>query len=152
MSEITKEFIQFLIRAKQNTYAGDGEESEPSRPCSKDLHYQEGEFLYIDTYLGSFDFIGEEAVWKNGRPIWGMNYYGRMLVDDIPEGFIKCLKEALKNVPASAPYRGPETFKYGSFEYYCEWKGNVECFEGNEKILFEGKIIYKLSFHGGTLK
>lgn len=61
-------------------------------------------------------------------------------------------KEALKNVQDEAPYRGPEVFKYGSFEYYCDWKGNVECFEGNEKILFEGKVIYELSFHGGILK
>lgn len=39
MGGITKEFIQFLIKAKRNTYAGDGKESEPSRLSSRDLHY-----------------------------------------------------------------------------------------------------------------
>lgn len=78
---------QFLVSAKVNTYAGDGTLSAPSRPNSKDLHYKEGDLLYIDSYFGSADFIGEEVVFENERPIWGMNYYGKMLAPDIPEGF-----------------------------------------------------------------
>ncbi|WP_198543849.1 DUF5680 domain-containing protein [Petroclostridium xylanilyticum] len=64
----------FLVRAKRNTYARDGVLSASSRPNSKDLHYGEGDLLYIDSYFGSADFIGEEVVFENQKPIWGMNY------------------------------------------------------------------------------
>lgn len=101
---------KFLVRAKVNTYAGDGDLSASSRPNSKDLHYIEGDISYIDSYFESTDFIGEEVVFENEKPIWGMNYHGKMLVTDIPEGFSYCLKSALKaaspiNVPGTGIYQ-----------------------------------------------
>ena len=146
------QFIQFLIEAKKNTYASDGKLSTPSRPDSKDLLFQQGAYLYIDTYLGSLDFIGEEAVWHQQRPIWAMNYYGTTLTDEVPEGFSHCLKGALQNVPVEAPYRGPAYFRDGPFEYTCILKGSVDQFDGTEKILLGGKEIYRLIFHGGSLR
>ncbi len=81
------QFVKFLIKAKQNTYAGSGVFSQASRTASKDLAFREGEWSYLDSYLGDFHFIGEEAVWYEQMPFWGMNYYGRMLVEKIPPGF-----------------------------------------------------------------
>lgn len=78
---------EFLVTAKINTYAGDGVLCASLRLNSKDLHYNEGDLLYIDYYFGSADFIGEEVVFENQKPIWGMNYYGKMLIDEIPSGF-----------------------------------------------------------------
>ena len=146
------EFVQFLILAKKNTYAGDGNLSAPSRPASKDLSFNQGDYLYLDTYLGSVDFIGEEAVWHLQKPLWAMNYYGVMLTDEIPEGFSHCLKGALQNAPVEAPFRGPRRFEDGPFEYTCQWKGDLDRFEGTEQIRFNGKVIYELTFHGGSLK
>lgn len=145
-------FVEFLIRAKKNTYAGDGDTAEPSRPTSKDLYYQEGELLYIDTYLGDLDFIGEEAVWQDDKPLWGMNYYGRMLVEEIPAEFSKCLKDALKNAPEEAPFRGPKYYQHEDCEYYCSWQGELGFFSGEEYIEYKGKKVYELSFHGGTIR
>lgn len=146
-------FIDFLIQAKINTYAaGSTAPALPSRPNSKDLHYVEGDYLYIDSYLGEVDFIGEEAVWQGGRPIWAMNYYGVMLVEEIPEGFIDCLLAALRQVPPEAPYRGPAELEHGRFTYYCQWEGNPDRFRGREWIATEGKAIYELDFHGGSVK
>jgi hypothetical protein len=150
--ENQSEFVQFLIRAKKNTYAGDGTLSAASRPASKDLKFEQGDYLYLDTYLGSVDFIGEEAVWHRQEPVWGMNYYGMMLTDEIPEGFSHCLKGALLNAPIEAPYRGPARFQEAAFEYTCQWKGDLEHFEGAEQIFLNGKQIYQLSFHGGSVK
>jgi hypothetical protein len=82
--EFNQQFVQFLIRAKQNTYAGHGSDVAPSRTASHDLRYEEGDFAYYDTYLGGLKFVGEEAVWVKGKPVWGMNYYGWMLVEEIP--------------------------------------------------------------------
>src|SRR5574344_551069 len=43
-----KSFMEFLVKAKQKTYAGKCVETESSRPVSHDLKYQEGKLLYID--------------------------------------------------------------------------------------------------------
>lgn len=56
------DLIDFLIRAKKATYAGEGKEAPSSRPHSHDFHYSEGTLRYIDTYLGSTQFAGEEAL------------------------------------------------------------------------------------------
>lgn len=146
------DFIPFLLRAKQNTYAaGDAGKVEPSRKESCDLAYREGEWSYLDTYLGGFAFIGEEAVWKNGVPIWGMNYYGMMTIADVPEGFTKFHKDALMLIPAEAPFRGPAEFSRERFAYICRWEGDPARFSGDESISFDGQVIYVLTFHGGLV-
>jgi hypothetical protein len=142
---------EFLVNAKVNTYASSKAPSLPSRPNSKDIHFEDETFRYIDTYLGSSDFVGQGAVWYHDKPIWGMNYYGRMLVSTIPEGFIECLKNALKKIPLDAPYRGPASFKHDRFEYKCGWDGSLVCFNGHETILLNHNEIYTLAYHGGAL-
>ena len=147
-----KQFVSFLIQAKQHTYASGQGYMASSRPNSHDLSYSEGEFTYIDTYLGGFHFIGEEVVWKSDVPIWGMNYYGKMLVDQVPQGFGEFLKEALMLASTEAPYRGPGQHRSGSFCYQCEWKGSLEQFEGWEEISYQDALIYRLVFHGGEVR
>jgi len=100
----------------------------------------------------SADFIGEEVVFENQKPIWGMNYYGKMLVDEVLPGFSKCLKSSLKAVPVENPFRGPALFEQDGFVYKCSWQGDISEFNGNEAIYFDGIEIYRLSFHGGYIK
>lgn len=142
----------FIVTAKINTYAAGAEPTVPSRPGSKDLHFQKGKYRYIDSYLGESDFIGEEAVYFENQPVWGMNYFGEMLVGSgVPPGFSHCLKEALKTVSVTAPYRGPSSYREGNFEYHCMWRGDFRSFDGEEEISLEGKKIYRLQFHGGLI-
>jgi len=146
------DFIAFLIRAKKATYAGGGAEALPSRPNSHDLRYSEGDLTYIDTYLGGYEFIGEEAVWFQSQPLWGMNYYGWMLVPEIPDGFSPFLKDTLKQLPEQTPFRGPAQWERGEFAYRCQWSGNMAQFSGEEEIRYHGEVIYKLVFHGGRIR
>lgn len=143
-----QEFISFLIRAKIKTYAGKGAESTSSRPCSHDLQYSEGEYLYIDSYLGGKCFAGEEAVWHNGIPVWSMNYAGKVTDESFSGDF---LKEALKRVPSEKPYRGPEHYEEGPWSYRCRSEGTPEWFQGYESICFRGKLIYECFFHGSAI-
>lgn len=145
------EFLQFLLLAKKSTYAAGASSSGSSRPASSDLQFEQGNFLYIDTYLGSRDFIGEEAVWYRGQSIWGMNYHGVMLVDAVPEGFIEILHAALKLAPAGAPYRGPAELILGDWRYTCQWQGSIDRFQGSERIDHLGQPGYDLFFHGGRI-
>jgi hypothetical protein len=145
------QFVKFLIKAKQNTYAGGGYLSQASRPTSKDLAFRDGDFSYLDTYLGDYHFIGEEAVWYEQTPVWGMNYYGRMLIEKIPPGFGEFLKSALLQVPPEMPFRGPEELIGKDFSYTCSVEGGLEWFHGREFITMQGKRIYQLYFHGGEI-
>ncbi len=58
------EFVNFLVRAKIDTYAGDGSLSLSSRPGSKDLQYREGA---VRTVRGTGS--GERAICP-GRVFW----------------------------------------------------------------------------------
>jgi hypothetical protein len=158
MSVLSKEFVEFLIEAKRHTYAAGGPPSGSSRPASKDLGYKRGGYEYLDSYLGAADFIGEEVVYRDGLPLWGMNYYGRSLADaDAPAtdaagvGMGEMLHAALMEPPFEAPYRGPRSMSRGDCEYRCSWEGDIEQFWGEEEILRKGLRIYFLRFHGGSL-
>lgn len=144
-------FLTFLLKAKKNTYASGKPADSSSRPASHDLTYIEEPFLYIDTYLGGYAFVGEEAVWYSGIPIWGMNYYGKMLNHEIPDGFSDFLKSALLQVPRKLPFRGPVEYAEGVFLYQCKTSGDLNGFKGEETILLYGNPIYRLDFHGGEI-
>ena len=79
--------IKFLIKAKKNTYAVKGTETTPSRTNSQDLIYEEGDYMYYDTYFGGTRFVGEEALWIKDKPIWSMNYAGRVLGENFNGDF-----------------------------------------------------------------
>ncbi len=143
-----KRLIDFLIRAKQKTYAGKGAETNPTRPGSHDLVWREDDLMYYDTYLGGERFAGEEALWISGKPCWSMNYAGRVTGTPFSGDF---LKEALLHVPADQPYRGPETYQNGAYLYTMEVEGSFEWFRGRETILYQGREIYECFFHGGTI-
>ena len=144
-----RKITEFLIRAKQATYAGKGAETAPSRPGSHDLRYREGELEYYDTYLGGERFAGEEALWISGIPYWSMNYCGRVTGNPFSGDF---LKEALLHVPEEIPYRGPETYERGDYAYSCTVNGGPEWFQGKETISWRGVQIYECFFHGGLIR
>lgn len=140
--------IDFLICAKRNTYAAHGARTISSRPSSYDLEYRDGDYYYLDTYIGSEHFCGEEAVWVKGSPVWSMNYSGRVTDENFSGDF---LKEALMQVPYEAPYRGPVFFQHGDYSYHCVHSGDMSWFQGYEEILYLGKKIYECFFHGGKI-
>ena len=140
--------LDFLLRAKQNTYAAKAAESAPSRPNSHDLSYAEGDYLYLDTYLGGERFSGEEAVWLEGKPVWAMNYSGRVLDGRFNGDF---LKHALLLVPSERPYRGPESYQEGDLSYACRVTGSPDWYQGYEEIRFGDALVYECFFHGGSV-
>lgn len=147
---MNERIIKFLCRAKKSTYAcGDAKENSiPCRNKSHDFEYVEGNLKYLDSYLGSQKFSGEEIVWEDDVAIWSMNYIGRVLDEDFSGSF---LKEVLSNVPEEYPYRGPMEFRKDDFVYKCTFKGNIEWFDGYEEIFKENKKVYEAYFHGGIL-
>lgn len=148
-----KQLSKFLVKAKIDTYASSGEGGEKVLlDGSKGFEFEEKEFKYRDRYFGFNPFIGEEIVWQNEKVVWGMNYYGEVVSEIIPSKQIyQFLQEALKKITEDKPFRGPDNFKKGDFEYVNKVKGTVEKFESKEIILYKEQVVYKLNYHGGLV-
>ena len=150
---------QFLIEAKKNTYANSKVlKTQSSRLGSEDYHYDGfvngKKASYHDTYFGGERFIGEEIVYLEDKPVWGMNYYGYALVAQFYEDAIKkVLRPALLNVERSSlPLRGPNRFQTKDYIYTFESSGTLENFSGIEKIFKNNQLIYELRCSGGKIK
>ena len=144
-----EEIIAFRLKANVNTYAAFMNETKASRKGSHDFSFSEGEFSYYDTYLGGERFAGEEAVWKNGRSVYAMNYMGRVLDQRFSGNF---LKEALRAATAQMPFRGPEFYQSGEYIYKCRVTGDIFWFLGYEEIYCGQIKTYECNFHGGMLE
>ena len=143
-----EELIQFRLEANINTYAAFMNEVESTRLDSHDFRYQNGDYVYHDTYVGGEQFAGEEAVWKSGKALYAMNYLGRVLSKDFSGNF---LKDALRHADLKMPYRGPECYEDGEYTYKCSVNGDFSWFQGYEEIFFHDKKVYECYFHGGLM-
>lgn len=144
--------IEFLIRAKTNTYADGTKYKVPStKPNSIDYHYEEDDYVYHDTYFGSKEFYGEEIVYFNNLLIWHMEYKGGVLNNEATDVYAKVLKPALKNVDNKLPLRGPKEFIVDDYKYILETIGTLDKFEGIERIYNKDKLVYELKCRGGKI-
>ena len=152
-----KELAKFLVKAKVGTYAShNSDKIVPQRPGFDELESSQGDWEYRDSYCGFFSAPGQEVVRYNGVPVWAMAYSGGMITKHWGDvAFAKktfgFLKEALKLVRVSAPYRGPKKLKKGDFEYTSKVKGNILSFVGHEVITFKGKKVFAQDYIGGLI-
>ncbi len=144
----------FIVRAKAATYVGSGAHSASSRPGSHDLHYSEGDWLYIDSYFGGTDFIGEEAVFLAGKPVWAMNYYGYILRPELitaaEAGMM--IKASLSRMYSEDRFLGGFQHSQNNLTYTDTSQGDFSHFHGREWIERDGVMAYELLYHGGLVK
>lgn len=138
----------FVHTACAKSYASGTPPTVTGRPAAKEYTYTEGAYQYIDTYVGSGSFAGEEGVWINGMPCWVMNYIGRLLDEAYGYAF---LMEALQHASAESPYRGPAIYQRGPDTYICMVQGSFAWFSGTEAIYSCGKKVCEGTFHGGSI-
>ncbi|HLD57327.1 MAG TPA: DUF5680 domain-containing protein [archaeon] len=106
---------EFITKAKIATYASGGKEKVLGGGI-KELKYKHSGFEYRDRYCGFNPFSGQEIVWKNGKIVWSMIYYGKIISSVVPAKTIyKFLREALRHVNKDMPFRGSENFSNGKF-------------------------------------
>lgn len=140
--------IAFRLKASQNTYAAQTNHAPSTRLDSHDFRYEEGNFTYHDSYVGTEQFAGEEAIWQNGRAVYAMNYMGRVLGERFSSVF---LKEALRLADERMPCRGPEYHQAGEYLYKCKVSGDFTWFQGYEEMYCLHEKVYECYFHGGLI-
>ncbi len=151
------DFTRFLIHAKQQTYASQGDDATvtPLLPGSRQLEYQADQYLYRDIYFGVAYFVGQETVYYQKQPLWAMSYAGGVTStitskQDIANIYA-FLRSALQFVPPEHPYRGPTTYTKDTYAYTNMVHGDVARFSGHETITRDGFCIYELHYSGGLL-
>lgn len=143
-----------IVRAKAATYAGSGPQLLPYRLGSHDLQFADGEWVYHDSYFGDADFLGQEVVYRRGAPVWGMNYYGRLLLPGrISASEIgQMIKRSLTLLYAEGRFLGGFEHVAGDLRYTDETEGDVRAFRGVERIYLSGELAYRLRYHGGLIR
>lgn len=152
----TDKLAQFLNAANKATYANkDAPKVAPSRLKSEDYHFEQDGLIYHDTYFGGRDFIGGEIVYGNEKPVWGANYFGFVLDENISEKEVyDFLRLALMQEYGDdvIPVRGPSYFSTDDKEYRFVVDGDLTNFSGTEEILVGGKVVYRCFVHGGFIR
>ena len=155
MKDLTLEQLNtFIVRAKAATYVGGGAKNLSYRPGSHDLQFHEGAFSYLDSYFGGTDFLGQEVVYFEGKPVWVMNYYGRILeLSQITaEEAGQIIQESLSRMYDEGRFLGGFEHSTGNGDYVDRSEGDVTSFTGREWIIRENVKVYELVYHGGLVK
>ncbi|MBU4274567.1 hypothetical protein KKE19_02010 [Patescibacteria group bacterium] len=152
-SKLTKikldELKGFIVEARNNTYAGEGVlVDNPRLKGSKELEYQKGDWFYRDIYFdGDKNFIGQEVVYYDTKPIWSMGYFGEQPSKEV----VVFLKIALLELAEKCRFGETCELKKKELFYKDQGTGNLECFWGQETISLKGTNIYKLNYQGGLI-
>jgi len=153
-----KTLINFLIKAKKNTYAAKDNTAsvQPILNGSKQLEYCDGDYFYRDIYLGSTYFVGQETVEFKNCPIWSMVYSGGIIIPNATANIINSiydfLKRALMLVDINSIYRGPKYYHLDDYVFKNEYEGTLNCFYGKELILIKNQKVYELRYNGGLVR
>ncbi len=154
---MSPEFVAFLLEAKRRTYAAQGDDAtvEPALPGSKQLEYCSGEYLYRDVYFGIRCFVGQETVYRAGRPVWSMAYGGGIARSGLTMQEVRSvyafLREAMRLVQLDQPFRGPANHRTPPYTYSCSATGDLGLFWGTEAISDEEGVAYRLHFSGARV-
>jgi hypothetical protein len=144
---------QFIVSAKRTTYVGGGAKLLPYRLGSHDLQYQEGDWAYHDSYFGGSDFLGQEIVYYQMKPVWGMNYYGCLLRPDLAtaEQMGQMIMTSLSKMYEENRFLGGFEHIEGSLKYVDTSEGEAAAFHGTEYIYLNEVLVYRLVYHGGLI-
>ena len=149
------EIKEFIARARINTWAGGLGKQGAKRTGSEGVFvFEEGELKYEDEYFGGPRFQGEEIVYENGKPVWGMVYFGGVpeSVDVNSEEEFDFLKKALLSQNKLARFPRVAEYEEGEREYSCLVDGEMNNFTGHETVTHKGTVTHEVFFAGGIIK
>jgi len=147
-----KALKQFLIDSNKAGYAG-GQEKKWVKELdgSTTIPFEKGPWKSYDNFFGGEPYGGRTIVFYEGKPYWIMVYYGWVEEGVETNPVYAVLRGALKQMPEDYPFRGPKEYKEGNYTYINKWKGEVDKFSGEERIIQGDKLIYKANYLGGLV-
>lgn len=144
---------QFILEANQGGFAaGDEKTREKQDDGATTIKYERGEWKMVDNYVGGEPYAGMTKIFFQDKVVWSMVYYG--LVDNKVDGFKEVygfLMKSLLKMPSDYPFRGPREFIEGEWKYTNKWEGEIEQFNGEEKIYLNNEMIFWTKYIGGVV-
>jgi hypothetical protein len=143
---------KFIIESNKAGYAS-GEEKKwiKEKDKSTTIPFKKGDWKMHDNFFGGEPYGGRIIVSHKNKPVWMMVYYGWVAKNTKTDLIYKVLRSALAKMPGKYPFRGPKKYKDESFVYENKWKGNLNEYSGEEKIIENKKIVYKANYIGGLV-
>jgi hypothetical protein len=149
-----KELLEFIRKAKLNGYASENSVWENTDSGGKTTRFEEGNFVYTDTYFGNMVDCGQELAYENGKVVWMMSYRGGAVrgKEDFAEQGFSVLKKCISQMPNDFPVRGPKKIEESNLTYENNWDGDIEDFVGEENIYLNGEKICFRNYFGGIVR
>ena len=140
---------EFLSQARRGSYAGNATPVENPRLLgSVQFSFQKGEYVYLDIYFqGNKNFVGQEIVYQNSKPIWGMSYMG----NNIGKLETSFLKESLFKLSEKCRFGQTCASEKREYKYTDRGQGDLSKFSGTEEVFISNKNIYTLNYQGGLI-
>ena len=142
---------KFLMDVGKKGYSEVGDKIALGNDGSKTILIEDGDWKIHDNFFGGEPYGGREVISYKGKPVWIMVYYGN--VDEVvnTRDIYPFLRKALALQPEEFPVRGPKELTERDFKYENNWEGDLDEFKGSEKILKDGREVYKASYIGGFI-
>ncbi len=159
---LSEEFRDFLIEAKSHGYGSDSAERITRSSGAVEISYQDGDWLYTDSFVGGTPFTGYEHVSardpryeETWLPIWGMNYLGGITNSRLSAAVLsELLGQVLTKPNVHFPIRGPigHFFQNEWGRYELRQKGSLEEFSATETIgRSTQNVFYRARLLGGLI-
>lgn len=130
---------------------GEGKQWIKEKDGSTTIPFEKNGWKSHDNFFGGEPYGGRIIVSYKKRPLWIMVYYGWIDQGVETNPVYSILRKALRQMPETAPLRGPKELNDGIYSYSNNWSGDIKKYSGEEKILKEGKLIYKANYMGGLV-
>ncbi|MFA5023014.1 MAG: DUF5680 domain-containing protein [Candidatus Paceibacterota bacterium] len=117
---------------------------------------KDGLWRYHDNFFGGEPYGGREVVFREGKAVWMMVYYGAITGDRLDKNKVYAfLRQALAQADPALPVRGPkflpEKIDGHDWVYETSWSGDLTGFLGRESIKLDGQEIYYANYSGGPV-
>jgi hypothetical protein len=145
----------FHTEAGNHSYSKGGTYSKtPERRKFNEIPYVEGDWSYLDSYVGYYRSWGTELIRYKDDPVWCVNYGGGIMDGkwDLAAKTFDFLKKALNIETEEYSARGPEHYEEGDWEYSYKQIGDFFNFSGYEEIYYKGELVFFHNIIGGLVK
>lgn len=146
-----KELENFLVKANKPHADGTAKMKNES-DNSRSIEFELRDYRMHDNFFGGEPYGGRQVIFYKGKPVWMCVYYGQVHNTGSSSSSVYAfLRLALQHPENGKPYRGPDNFSKGEFEYKNKVEGAIDSFSGEEYISKGGKQIYWAKYFGGLV-
>ncbi len=147
-----QELIRFILDSNRAGYAaGDLKKWTKENDGSNSITFEKGLWRSHDNFFGGEPYGGRVVIFYENKPYWIMLYYGGVFKTEEINTVFGVLRNALKEMPQEYPFRGPKQYCEMEYGYSNVWNGNVDRFEGKEKIKKKDTLVYQANYFGGLV-